>query len=377
MYKLGRNELCLCGSGIKYKYCCYEKHQDLGIKGDMLKILHFEGNRRFKMPREWRERYGDLKPIIHEDIGGYKFVAVGNTLYWSKRWKFFNEFLEEYVLHVLGLDWCKGEIQKDFSDRHIVLQWRESMYEYLNKHGERDGNVFYVDVNGITKAYLLLAYDLYILRHHSSLQNEVVRRLKLKDHFQGARYELFVASIFVRAGFDISFEEESDPSKKHPEFIAQHKASKQKFAVEAKSRHRPGILNFPGDRSEDEVAGVKYLLWKAFDKDVQMPYAIFIDLNLPPSDDPFFKRTWFEEIPKSIDQIIQSHGFKTDPFNFIYFTNHPYHYADQEDQSPRSDSFAAISRNPRIKGDYKKIFNAVMKVMDSYDVIPNRFEDAD
>lgn len=68
------------------------------------------------------------------------------------------------------------------------------------------------------KAYLLLSYDLYLIRHHGALQKIIIERLKWEDQFQGTRHEIFAAATCIRAGFEIAYEDETDRIKKHPEF---------------------------------------------------------------------------------------------------------------------------------------------------------------
>ncbi len=62
---------------------------------------------------------------------------------------------------------------------------------------------------------------------------------------RGSFYDM--ALNLIKAGFEIEFEDESDRSSTHCEFIATHKKSKRKYSVEAKSRHRPGFLGHPGE----------------------------------------------------------------------------------------------------------------------------------
>ena len=91
-------------------------------------------------------------------------------------------------------------------------------------------------------AYLLLAYDLYILRDHRALLKRNVERMQHPDQFQGARYELTVTATMIRAGFDVIMENEGDKSTRHVELTAAHRVTGQRLAVEAKSRHYPGVL---------------------------------------------------------------------------------------------------------------------------------------
>jgi hypothetical protein len=71
------------------------------------------------------------------------------------------------------------------------------------------------------------------------------------DQFQGARHELFAEATCLRAGFSIEHEDETDGSTRHAEFTATHKATGQTVSVEAKSKHRLGILGFPGARQAE------------------------------------------------------------------------------------------------------------------------------
>ena len=62
------------------------------------------------------------------------------------------------------------------------------------------------------------------------------KRLGKREQFQGARYEIAVAAIFVRAGYKIEWL--TDASRRLPEFIARRDGSDVEIAVEAKSRPR-------------------------------------------------------------------------------------------------------------------------------------------
>jgi hypothetical protein len=132
---------------------------------------------------------------------------------------------------------------------------------------------------------MLLAYDLYVLKDNLSLQDDIIRRIKISDQFQGARHELFATATCIRAGYAIEFENEKDGTRKHAEFIATHKQTGQKIAVEAKSKHRPGVLGFLGNKESEQAIklGVTSLINKAIAKNPEIPLVIFVDTNLPPN----------------------------------------------------------------------------------------------
>src|SRR5262249_33064294 len=151
----------------------------------------------------------------------------------------------------------------------------------------------------------------------------VLHRLKHPDQFQGARYELFATATCIRAGFDITLERETDPSRKHPEFTAVHRHTGQKIALEAKSRRRVGVLGFHPDWPTDESpkAKMRDLLLDALEKEVDAPLVAFIDINLPPSRLILPEPSWFREV---IDTVTAEFGVLKDspePFNLLVFTN--------------------------------------------------------
>ena len=70
----------------------------------------------------------------------------------------------------------------------------------------------------------------------------MVRRLKDPGQFQGAYYELIVANALIRAGFELTLEDQSDGLTKHCEFAAISKRTGTHYWVEAKMRGVSGLL---------------------------------------------------------------------------------------------------------------------------------------
>jgi hypothetical protein len=166
------------------------------------------------------------------------------------------------------------------------------------KHIQKEGEIYSDTCTGVVGAYLSLAYDLYVLRHHSLLQQRLIDRLKNRQQFQGARYEIYVTSSFIKAGFTIEFEDESDKSTSHCEFTATHSKSGAKYSVEAKSRHRPGFLGHPGGPMQDQGKirlRLGNLINGALRKDADYTRIIFIDINMPPEAGTVFEKDWFNE----------------------------------------------------------------------------------
>ena len=319
--------------------------------------------------------FGKVRPIIHTDFKGYKMVAVGNQLHYSKSWKTFPDFLFTYIAQVLGSDWGNQELKKPYDERHQILKWYDGVCRFQDNQKKGENGIYSAIPDGVTAAYLRLAYDLYILRHHTALQKEVVRRLKNQDQFQGSRYELFVASTFIRAGFDISYEDESDRTITHPEFVATHKVTGQIVSVEAKSRHRPGVLGFPGEvESESDIKlGVRRLLNRSLLKTTNHPYVIFIDLNLPPLPGKIFEKPWFGKILSSISKDGGPAKENPDPYNLLVFTNHPDHYGKEGEIYPKKDTIFVVPKYSRVPVHYPKIIEEIHEAASQYGNIPNEF----
>jgi hypothetical protein len=133
---------------------------------------------------------------------------------------------------------------------------------------------------GGTTALILLARDLYYLQLVHRIPAGLVDRLRNHHLFQGARYEAAIAAALLLGGFNIEWI--SDKTKSHCEFYAVHKFTHDRIAVEAKSRHRPGVLNAPGEFDPTLSGDVSRLFKGALDQAPgDAPFAVFVDLNLP------------------------------------------------------------------------------------------------
>lgn len=72
----------------------------------------FEQKRRKEQERI--QRFGQIRPQISMVWQGQRWVTVRNRLFYkeSDKWKYFPDFLRDYVPEVLGLEWCKAEAAK-------------------------------------------------------------------------------------------------------------------------------------------------------------------------------------------------------------------------------------------------------------------------
>jgi hypothetical protein len=152
----------------------------------------------------------------------------------------------------------------------------------------------------------------------------------------GARYELFVAATFIRAGLEFAFEDETDTSTKHAEFIAKDETSGLIVAVEAKARQR--TLKTPVDIASIRP-GVKQLLLSAAEKKPRHPLLVSLELNLPP--EPTQKApSWVREVNVVLAEITAEHGNRP-PFAGVLFTNRPHLYGDPGEPDPAKHVLAS------------------------------------
>lgn len=272
MNKVGRNDPCPCGSGKKYKKChgVPTARSFIVREGPPPEAVRkkMEEHQASEMQRQQQQGLG--KPIISETFQGYRLVAVGSRLYYSKGWRTFHDFLGDYIKMVLGGEWGNEELKKPPSERHPLLVWYETGCRYMNQFIKERGKVHSAPMTGAVAAYFGLAYNLYLLAHNVKVQEILIRRLKDKGQFYGAYYETYVIGALVRAGFEIELEDESDVTTSHCELTATFRKTEKKFSVEAKMRG-----------ANKASADVGNQLYGALRKNAMHTRVIFIEANVP------------------------------------------------------------------------------------------------
>jgi hypothetical protein len=333
MAKIGRNQPCPCGSGLKYKRC-HGRSDGVPAPFDVRGMLgaHAADER----IRETQQGLG--RPIIAAKVKDHQVVAVGNTIHWSKAWKTFPDFLADYIKRKVGPEWGNAEISKPLAERHPLMQWYDACCRYQERTIETPGEVHSADVTGVVACYLGVAYALYLLDHNSELQARLINRLKNPGNFQGAYYELIVASILIRAGFMLTLEDETNPAAKHCEFAAVSKTTGKRYWVEAKMRSVNGLL---GRTAADGGPDGKLLsrliphLNDALKKPAKDERLIFIDLNTPPAIGADGKPDWLEPAMARLERY-ERMVLKARLTAYVFITNMAFHR--QLDAAP---SFAA------------------------------------
>jgi len=325
--KIGRNERCPCNSGKKYKHChgggnvpTLPPFERDFMRGDFhQKVKEIEAQKR---TREQQQGLGNS--IIAADFKDHKIIAVGSTIHHSKSWKTFGDFLLYYIKHALGSDWGNSEIAKLYEERHPIMQWYKQVCDYQKETILVPGEIASAPMIGVVEAYLQLAYNLYLLAHNKELQARLISRLKHPDQFPGAYYETYVFAVFIKAGFDIEFEdEESGMAGKRCECTATHKISGNKYSIEAKAISRYGVL---GAKINTTSKTLKYSignqLKRAFKKESDHPRIIFIDLNLAKGDSNKLP-DWLDNVELTLRE--KEKTLQTPHSAYVFLTNHPCH----------------------------------------------------
>lgn len=327
MSKIGRNDQCSCGSGIKYKKCCLNKKKpsifDKNIQADLNRIIKHQ-NAKEKI-RQQQQGLG--KPIISEKYQGHQVVAIGNKVYLSKTWKTFPDFLHFLMAEVFGRQWFADQKKLPIEQRHPVSIWSEKIYELTQSNQNVVGEVFSMPSTGAVNCYLGLAYSLYLLNHNVELQNILIKRLKDINNFQGAYYEAIIANCLIRAGFTLSLQDET---KSACEFYAVSKVTGKRYSVEAKARAVQGVLGkteLNGRKVDNPTSNLTEHINLALKKPSDSERLIFTDVNTNEKSENALE--WIEKAAKKLEMKEKD---STDKQAYVFVTNTSFHwYLDFEE----------------------------------------------
>lgn len=222
--------------------------------------------------------------IVCRDIEGKHEYRVGDRIVRVRCGSTYTTFLFEYLKNRLGQEWIDDRATSRQGNRHPILRSMRvahSYHRFVHAHVPKSTTHFVHC--GAQRELSTLANDLATLESFNSLPDELIRRLKDPNGYQGARYEIAVAGSLVRHGFRLEW---LPTCQSTPEFIAIDPDTKDQFVVEAKSRHRDKQVQFVSRATAQSVeainADVASLYLKATRKqDVKLPLAVFIDANVP------------------------------------------------------------------------------------------------
>lgn len=321
------------------------------------------------------------RPVIATHFKEKRVVAVGSRLYHSLPPNItFHEFLIIFLKDIVGLDWGKAETEKSEQERHLIVRWIQEMADLFRSAKDviqerLEGDIKSVAVTGNVQSLLSLAYDVYSVYHCAELPQDLVDRLKNMDQFQGAKYEIAVAAIFARSGFNIRWLPKS--TERHCEFIATHRVTKQQIIVEAKSRHRLGVLGRPGTR--EELSTMRSQVGKLFNDALKkptngLPFMIFIDINLPLTlGNNDLNKRWVGDIKNMLDQHPVGTAENPDPFTALFVTNFSWHYHEQNTGINKGENILIIPLFPSVRLSDSNMINLLHQAALQYGLVPPMF----
>jgi hypothetical protein len=231
MGKIGRNQICPCGSGKKYKRCHGAGTPKLVIEPTIQKFAQVSLMRHQARQKEIEAQFGLGRPPISAELNGYQFVAVGPELHYSKTWKTFPDFLMGYFKTMMGAEWGQAQLAKSRDRWHPLFTWYAMTCEYQKKTILKPGEPTSAPMTGAAYGIMWLTYGLYLLKHNAEIQLRLLQRLRTSDPVQifGALHEVMIAAAMIRAGFALELENEADGSQTHCEFTATSKATGKRF----------------------------------------------------------------------------------------------------------------------------------------------------
>jgi hypothetical protein len=231
--------------------------------------------------------YGKVRlPEVFVRKSGTVMFGVGPKYWTHSHLSGFRACASHILYEEIGADFFETQSQRNLKDRHPLAVWHTVFEEWRKPQSTNDPK----PELGASIAWTMLAYQIYLLKENSELPSSLLDRLRNDQNFQGARYEVYVAAMMLVCGYKIEWLPHSN--EPYVEFIATHKNGR-KFAVEAKSKHRPGVLitgaidapdaPFRIDFQSNIVAGIR--------KNPELPLLLFVEANVPHG---------FEEIPSAM-----------------------------------------------------------------------------
>lgn len=329
--KIGRNQLCPCGSGNKHKHCHGHPSGKIPFAPPALQAevkKHLELVKSKEHQRIQQQGLGS--PVNSWELDGVRYVRVGGRLLWSSQWRTFHDFLVSYLVDAMGKKWFTEQQAIIGEAQHEIIQWFEKTKEFWSGNGDGSGTIKEGIATGAISAFLDLSYHLYLISHNVSVQSLLIKRLKNKEQFRGALFETLVVSTFIKAGFEVEFEDETDGSVTHTEFTATSKQTGRSFTVEAKSRE-PFKENFH----------IYNQLRNALSKSSTLERLVFIQMNVPNIVDENGKPSWVEFITNDwfrMERDLTLPGNKDVPSEpppaIVFLINKPYFdYLDSSEYS--------------------------------------------
>src|SRR3989338_6132772 len=372
--KIGRNDQCHCKSGKKYKKGCMDK-ETCPVPAEVIEYFQ-----KVRAEQEYLKQAGIhinyVKPIMFK---GKKVFALGNKVYADcSPNTTFHTFIIQILKDTIGLDWFREQAKYPLEERHFISICLEKLGEWIEKNektAERvNSEVWGAKPDGYSKSLLLLSFDVCSLIHKQVLPPQLLERLKSRDHYQGARYEIAIAAIFARLDCDIQFTDENSKSK-HCEFIATHRTTGSSLAVEVKSKHRSGVLHQIGFLSPLEKLLSARMIRRLFNDALEqnpkdVPFAIFIDVNSPITPNiPMDDKPWVKDVKKLVNQKLGGVSPQEYPLSAAFFTNFSYHY-QTENEAEQGEATGVVIPHPKFPAPNPEFFGYLQGALNHSGFVP-------
>jgi hypothetical protein len=375
--KPGRNEPCHCGSGKKYKKCHLDPDHEaaLALKTALPQFVE-QQRQQARVEEKLRREYSvyiNIVPPIQWDGG--KVWAIGTRVYMHRPvQETFHEFLISLLRETFSEEWRQAQVALPKEDQHFLLRCSNEWARFKAARSDipDENGLFPAKANGWVQYFINFAWDVGTLIHAATLPQSLIERLRDHNQFQGARYEVAVAAIFARLDCEIQFLDDNVLRKeKHPEFIARHRPTGLQIAVEAKSRHRQGVINVPG--ASDDAVVVRGDVQKLFNKAIpkapdDMPFLVFIDVNAPPARKSGVENQWQIDVKNWMGKRYQEESPDPQPVSALAVTNFSPHY-DGDDIAQGGEWLYFHIPNPQwpASGQFSEM---VRQALDQYHRVP-------
>jgi len=384
--RIGRNDPCPCGSGKKYKKCCLLKQVPPSSPEMIKEVMEFfqkqEVEKRALQEKGIFINYVNPCTYTNPKTGQkVKAWALGNRLFHTRpEHETFHDFIVDHLRkHVMGRDWWVEQLQAQ--QKHFLFRCFIKYDEWARKNAieanKVDEHTWHATTDGWAKTLSSLAFDICSLEHTQQLPEYLLRRLKNRDEYQGAHYEIAVAAIFSRLGCKIDFLDKEKITTPHCEFIATHNETGVSIAVEAKSRQRPGVKHMAGKTDEQRLlrGDVQKLFNKALKQNPEdKPFIIFIDINSPLTPAiQMEQKPWFKDIEKMMGTYSRPSKEKPEEYAGLFFTNFSPHYNTESESAP--NEYLTIIPLYAIHPMPNPIFgNMLLNAVQNYGFVPNIIE---
>ena len=289
---------------------------------------------------------------------------------------------------MLTPDWGNTELKKPRSEQHPILRWYKKVCEFQQAQMSTRGpnGIFSAEMTGAVRAYLGLAYDLYLCAHNADFPELLVKRLRNPQTFEGALYEAYVIGNLAKAGFHIELEDETDFTRSHCELIATHQDTKRKFSVEAKA------VSMKSARADQALPRPRYgeSCTRRFESVPTMNELIFVELNRAQLDTSGNMPDWVRNVDDELAQSEKDLTIKGQPAPsaYVFVTNRGFMHALEDVRwtevglacGYKINDFASRIGAPSIlhlvqARERHAELHWLRKALQTHNTIPNSFDD--